>query len=532
MRKFLSVMLILVLAFGIFAPAPLNATATEVRIVIDDKEIDFSQHFQGPVIVDGRTLVPVETLYLPNVLVALNEIETIIISGIEMVPIRTLFESLGYKVDWDGATMTVTITTSSVTIPAETVATSFMNYLAAGDTTTANLMLPTDLGAFEFATIILLQKGSLLDFAIVDASDAYGVTLFNITATHTMGNAAYMVAVDAAGAIVGFASTYFAFETLPTPEDALYFAEAIVVGEGGKWPLDGILTMPHQASAQNPVPAVILVHGSGPQNMDTSIFDNRVFHDIADYLSSNGIAVLRYNKRTFSHGERLMEAYGLDFTVWEESIEDALFAAEMLRADPRISNVFVAGHSLGAMLAPRIAEEGGLDGTIMLAGSPRSLYEVQYDQNVQLINDLLAAGLIPQETADENLAMVAEMLEEARNIGDLSMDELRDRLIFGIPGLWQQSVVNSLPLPFITRSTTPVFIVHGDRDWQVFTDVDFQVMADYTHDMPHVTAKLFDNVNHLLMQSQTPYNDIRDYMVRGNVDRQLLRDMVEWILAQ
>ena len=532
MKKMLSVLLVLVLAFGVLAPIAVNASEQVVRIVIDGKEIDFSQHFQGPVIVDSRTLAPVETLYMQTVADALAVTETIMVGGIEMVPIRALFESLGHTVAWDNATRTVLISTSPVEINAEAVATSLMNYFVAGNTTAVNLILPPELGAMDFGMFILLQRGSLLNFEIMGITDADGVTIIDINAMHTMGPAAYAVFVDDSGTVAAFMSADFAFEPAMPPEGAVYTAEAIVVGEGGQWPLDGMLTIPHEASAQNPVPAVVLVHGSGGQNMDTSIFDNRVFFDIADYLSSNGIAVLRYNKRTFVHGEGLMETYGLNLTVWEETIEDAILAAEMLRADPRVSDVFIVGHSLGAMLAPRIVEEGGFDGAVMLVGSPRPLFEISYDQSLQSINYMFAAGLMSQEVADENLAMIEELLEEARNMGDLTEDELRDAIIFGMPGLYQQSIINSLPLQFIARNTTPVLIIHGDRDWQVLTDADFQVMMDYTQGMAHVTAKLYDNVNHLLMQSQTDYTDLRDYMIVGNVDVQLLRDLVEWILAQ
>ena len=120
--------------------------------------------------------------------------------------------------------------------------------------------------------------------------------------------------------------------------------------------------MPRAASARNPVPAVVLVHGSGAHDMDLTVAGNRPFFDMASHLSANGIAVIRYDKRTLTHGARMMEELGGSISVREEAIEDAILAAQLLRADPRVdsSRVYLAGLSLGGTLAPRIhAEPGG-----------------------------------------------------------------------------------------------------------------------------------------------------------------------------
>jgi len=103
------------------------------------------------------------------------------------------------------------------------------------------------------------------------------------------------------------------FEYMTMPQ--AFFSEEVIIGEGGRWPLGGTLTMPVEASAENPVPVVLLVHGSGPLDRNLTIGVNHAFHDIAAYLSSNGIAVFRYDKRTLVHGAELEEEYGTSFTV-------------------------------------------------------------------------------------------------------------------------------------------------------------------------------------------------------------------------
>ena len=103
--------------------------------------------------------------------------------------------------------------------------------------------------------------------------------------------------------------------------------ETIVVGEGTKYPLKGILTLPENISA--PVPAVIFVHGSGASNMDEKVGKLTPFKDLAEGLASHGIASVRYDKRSFAHGLKLVKEKNV--TVKMETIEDAVLATELLK---------------------------------------------------------------------------------------------------------------------------------------------------------------------------------------------------------
>ena len=135
----------------------------------------------------------------------------------------------------------------------------------------------------------------------------------------------------------------------------------ITVAADADYPLPGLLTLPDGAG---PFPAVLLVHGSGPQDRDEAVGPNRPFRDLAVGLADLGVASLRYDKRTFAHGKRLADALQGRLSVEEEVIRDALCAAALLRAEPLIrpDRVYLLGHSMGGMLAPRIDAEGGAFG--------------------------------------------------------------------------------------------------------------------------------------------------------------------------
>ncbi len=107
--------------------------------------------------------------------------------------------------------------------------------------------------------------------------------------------------------------------------------ELIIIGADTEYPLEGILSLPE--GVNEPVPGVVLVHGSGPSDRDETVGANRPFRDIAEGLSARGIAVLRYDKRTKIHGRALMKERPERQSVREECIEDAILASRLLKSD-------------------------------------------------------------------------------------------------------------------------------------------------------------------------------------------------------
>ena len=131
----------------------------------------------------------------------------------------------------------------------------------------------------------------------------------------------------------GLASAY----TLPSYANPSAYSEKETTIGSSEWVLPATLSVPVGASR---VPAVVLVHGSGPHDRDETVGAKKPFMDLATGLASRGIAVLRYEKRTKAFAAKV--AAQSQFSVEQEGIEDALEAVKTLRADSSVdpSRVF------------------------------------------------------------------------------------------------------------------------------------------------------------------------------------------------
>ena len=354
---------------------------------------------------------------------------------------------------------------------------------------------------------------------------------YQITMQHTFARVVYNIFVESAtpGEVSGFGIVDVDYTA--SAVDLPYMVETVAIGAGTPWELDGRLTLPFEAGAGNPVPGVVIVQGSGPIDMNGTDFGERIYFDIADYLSANGIAVIRYDKRTLTHGARM----GKSDTVWEETIEDAISAANILKADPRIGRVYLLGHSLGGALAPRIHAMGGdFDGLIVAAATPRSLHDVtigQYAAQIEL------EGHIPE------VATLREMLDEciafAAAIPNMSAEEAKrtqvPALLGGVSAYYYKDFAEHPFEGYIKDMEVPIFVIQGRNDYQVLADVDYALLQKLFEGCDNVAFRLYDGLDHRFMASDaTNFIEHRNRILAragARVDRQVTGDIAAWIKA-
>jgi dienelactone hydrolase len=307
----------------------------------------------------------------------------------------------------------------------------------------------------------------------------------------------------------------------------------IIIGEGGDFPLDGLLSIPDDIT--DLVPAAVILHGSGPHNMDGLSIGN-LYKDIAEFLAANGIAVIRYDKRTFTHGNKMIQELGGSLTVWEESVEDAILATEILKAHPSVdeNRVFIIGHSLGGALAPRTHNLGGdFAGLILMAGSPRTLSEIFIEQVKSQVTLSYDAGLIDSISLAESLVEVDAIEELFASIANMTDEEAKGTATLLGSGYYMKDIENPSFLDQVSKVTAPILVMQGGRDFQVLADVDFALLREILADRDNITFELYENLNHLFMPSTATnfLEHAHEFMENRNISVYIpaLQDIVDWI---
>ena len=290
----------------------------------------------------------------------------------------------------------------------------------------------------------------------------------------------------------------------------------------GRWELPGLLTLPN---AKFSVPAVVLVQGSGPQDQDETIGPNKPFADIAYGLASQNIAVLRYVKRTKQYGADSKS--DAPFTVKDEVTDDAIAAVALLSKMPEIDKkrIYILGHSLGGMLAPRIAaEDPQVAGIIILAGTARPIEKVVVDQ----VN-YIAGMTEPQTPENKKQVEKAEAIAAQVESPSLKPDAVVDFFGSPIPGSYFLDLRNYDPAKVAAGLKIPILVLQGGRDYQV-TNADYDIWKKELSNDPRATFKFYPAYTHLFMPGAgsgpaTP----DDYSIAGNVSDDVINDIAKWI---
>ena len=301
--------------------------------------------------------------------------------------------------------------------------------------------------------------------------------------------------------------------------------EKIMIGEGTEFPLKGILTLPE--NLEQPVPAVVFVHGSGSSNMDEKVMKLTPFKDLAKGLAKHGIASVRYDKRSFAHGRKMLKKG--DMTVKEEVIEDAVLASNLLKNDSRIDpeRVFIIGHSMGAMLAPRIDAEGGnFKGLVLLAGTLDTLEEVLFRQLDEMKN---GKSKIMSWVAS---AQEKKFKKSFENLYELSDEEAKKIPYAGGVNLYYfKEMGEHRAADYLEKTEKPVLIMQGTKDLQVNVERDFGGYKRAFGERDNFSFRLYEGLNHCFVPAI--YDDIskatKEFSKERHIGENVISDIANWI---
>ena len=288
--------------------------------------------------------------------------------------------------------------------------------------------------------------------------------------------------------------------------------------------LAGTLTIP---KGNQRYPAVVLISGSGPQDRDETLMEHKPFLVLADYLSRNGIAVLRYDDRgTAESTGKFSGATTRDFAT------DAAAAVEFLSTHERINpeSIGLAGHSEGGLIAPiTVGMREDIAFVVLMAATGVTGAEISVSQ----VEAMLRGEGMPEDTIKIETATTKAVVETAVRYGKTEeftekLNEALEQVIGTIPeesrdeggtkiraavagqkkqlqSEWMQFFLSYDPRPALRNIECPVLAIIGSKDLQVLQDLNMQEIQKALAEGGNSDHKMvvLDNLNHLFQTAET-----------------------------
>jgi len=315
--------------------------------------------------------------------------------------------------------------------------------------------------------------------------------------------------------------------------------------------LAGTLTLP---SGDAPSPVVLLISGSGPQDRNETIYNHRPFLVLADFLTRQGIAVLRVDDRGVgkSTGD-FSQATSVDFA------SDVLAGIEYLKTRKEINpeQIGLIGHSEGGLVAPMVAVKSpDVAFIVLMAGTSLTGEEILYLQGALIYR---AMG-VSEEDIIKNRQFNEKIFSVLKEEGDSKNAEERLRQMFmddwekmsdekkeqmGDPEVFLKAQLQSLlspwlkffltydPKPTLSKVKCPVLAINGEKDLQVPPKENLSTIEEalIAGGNKNFIIKELPGLNHLFQTAQTglPAEYVK---IEETISPEALKIIGDWILKQ
>jgi uncharacterized protein len=290
--------------------------------------------------------------------------------------------------------------------------------------------------------------------------------------------------------------------------------------------LAGTLTVPR---GKGPFPAIVLISGTGHNTRDEEVWGHKVFLVLADALTRDGVAVLRYDKRGVGGSSGDYDtATTADFT------SDAEAAVTWLKTQSEIdrSRIGLLGHSEGGIIAPAVAVADKTVAFVIMIAGPcirgDRLFVLQSAMTAKAYgapDDYIAKRKVFDEelyrevlsAPSESDALLSAKRLVAQGVADKVVDANEaETLAQDATRPWERYFLAYDPAPTLARLTVPVLVLNGSLDVQVPATENLAAARKALRHNASATILELPGMNHLLQDAKTgapnEYNDIEETM--------------------
>jgi len=287
--------------------------------------------------------------------------------------------------------------------------------------------------------------------------------------------------------------------------------------------IPAVLALPKNRKGR--VPIVVLVHGSGPHDADESIGPNKPFRDLAYGLAADGVATLRYDKRTHFAPDTFRAHPDLDHEVTLDAVAALAYASTLPEVDSK--RVFLLGHSLGGTMVPVIAADRlqqapvSVRGLIFLAGGALGIEETLERQLVfQAKREGADAGQV------DEIRKQWHGIFQTVNDPTTPLDQMVGSPPLRLPESYWRSWISQDPAGELAKLGLPALVLRGTKDIQV-SEEDFQALKK-ANAVPGSVSREIDGLNHLMMPVAGDSTG-QEYFQAGQVAPEVVQIIAEWV---
>lgn len=307
----------------------------------------------------------------------------------------------------------------------------------------------------------------------------------------------------------------------------------------------GTLTYPEQGG---PFPAVVLVAGTGAHQRDGNISLHKSMLVLADHLTRQGFAVLRYDKR----GVGLTGGAAHPLSTTEDYAADALAALRFLKIQPQVNarKVGIVGHSEGGIIAAMVAAQApgevafvtllatpGLPGIQLKSvqdaaarradGMPEALVVANQRQERELF-EIAASSLAKDQAMAAMVAATKALPEPTKTLLQIPTDGFPGEAFESLLTPWFRQFLQLDPAAYLQKVQCPVLVLNGDYDLQVPATENTPALVKSLAKNQQAKLVLLPGHNHLLQQAKTG----REYeylLIEHTMEPAALQQVSEWM---